>query len=127
MNLLLDTHTLIWFAEQNQQLSEKAKRKIESSDNKVFVSIASYWEISIKLGLKKIKLNYPLKKLMNEAEKHNIQLLPIEPNHILALESLPLHHRDPFDRIILAQAITENFKLVSKDEHFALYKVKRVW
>ena len=127
MNFLLDTHTLIWFLEINPQLSSFAKTTIENDNHKIFVSIASLWEIAIKTQTGKLSLTKTLEEIILEAEKLQIEILLIEPLHVLSLQKLPLHHRDPFDRIIIAQAITEKLQLVSKDEQFDLYKVKRVW
>ena len=127
MNFLLDTHTLIWFLEINPQLSSFAKTTIENDNHKIFVSIASLWEIAIKTQTGKLSLTKTLEEIILEAEKLQIEILLIEPLHVLSLQKLPLHHRDPFDRIIIAQAITEKLQLVSKDEQFDLYKVKRAW
>ena len=127
MNFILDTHTLIWFLEINPQLSSLAKKTIENDSHKIFISIASIWEIAIKVQTGNLSLTKTLEEIILETEKLQIEILTIDTSHVLSLQKLPLHHRDPFDRIIIAQAITENFQIVSKDEQFDLYRAKRVW
>ena len=127
MNFILDTHTLIWFLEINPQLSSLAKKTIENDSHKIFIRIASIWEIAIKVQTGKLSLTKTLEEIILETEKLQIEILTIDTSHVLSLQKLPLHHRDPFDRIIIAQAITENFQIVSKDEQFDLYRAKRVW
>ena len=127
MNLLIDTHTLLWLFSNDDRLSEKARTAIENQNNYVFVSIASFWEISIKLSLSKLDLDIPFERLFDEAEQLNIDILNINKQHLLQLKSLDFIHRDPFDRIIICQAIVENYTLVSTDKIFEQYKVKTLW
>ncbi len=127
MKLLLDTHAFIWFVEDDKQLPIKAKRLIENSKNEIFLSIASLWEIAIKLQLKKIELNQPLEKVMELAVLNGFLFLPILPEHIIALTKLEFFHRDPFDRIIIAQSIVEEQTIITKDKVFGEYGIERIW
>jgi len=127
MKLLLDTHTFIWFVEDDKQLPVKAKRLIENSENEIFLSIASLWEIAIKLQLKKLELSQPIEKVMEHAAFNGFVFLPILPEHIIALTKLEFFHRDPFDRIIIAQSIIEEQAIITKDKVFKDYGVERIW
>lgn len=127
MNYLLDTHVLIWFLNGDKFLSNKARKAIESENANNFVSIASLWEIAIKLSLGRLEMNFPFETISKEFEKNNFQLLPITFNDILILPNLELHHKDPFDRMIICQSITNDFTLISKDKEFADYKIKLLW
>lgn len=127
MNYLLDTHVLIWFLNGDKLLSNKARKAIESENAINFVSIASLWEIAIKLSLGRLDINFPFEAISKELEKNNFQLLPITFSDTLTLSNLPLHHKDPFDRMIICQAITNDFTLISKDKEFARYKIKLLW
>jgi PIN domain nuclease of toxin-antitoxin system len=128
MRLLLDTHSLIWYLEKNPRLSLQTVALIEDSTNEVIVSIASLWEMSIKAGLG--KLNVPLGMSFIQLEQHlkslDFQILEMKTKHLDALMPLPLHHRDPFDRMLIAQAISENATLVSDDGVFPVYGVPLV-
>jgi len=108
VNYLLDTHTFLWFFEGNTNLSKKAKTIIENPKNINFVSIASIWEVAIKTKLGKIKLGISLEDLKTEILKNNIEILPLDFEHIIELSTLDDLHRDPFDRIIISQAISQN-------------------
>ncbi|MDB5282091.1 MAG: twitching motility protein PilT [Bacteroidota bacterium] len=127
MNLLLDTHAFIWFVENDKQLPEKTKKEIENEANIIFVSVASLWEITIKLSLGKLVVKSPLKKIIKEVADNGFELLPILPEHLLALNKLEYHHRDPFDRAIIAQSSCEELAIVSIDLAFDSYKIKRIW
>jgi PIN domain nuclease of toxin-antitoxin system len=128
MNFLLDTHTILWFLDGNQSLSPKARAAIETATTTKFISIASIWEIAIKRGLGKIGSEITLKELMQAILENGFEILPLDFIHILSLSELENFHRDPFDRIIIAQALTENLTLISKDQNFNLYPgVKLVW
>jgi PIN domain nuclease of toxin-antitoxin system len=127
MNLLLDTHALIWLGENDQQLSVTAKAAIESSTNTKFVSVASFWEIAIKAQLGKLVLLNPLDQIIKEIEESDALVLGILPEHTLLIEQLPLHHRDPFDRMLIAQASVEGLTIVSRDPHFLDYGVAVLW
>ena len=119
MNILLDTHTLLWFLTDDAALSPLAKQTIEDLHNQVFISPASYWEIAIKISLGKYQLNESLDSFIeNQLEKNQFLILPILPTHTNAIIDLPLHHRDPFDRMIAATAIEMACPLISTDIAF---------
>ena len=127
MNYLLDTHVLIWFLNGDKSLSPKARKAIESDNATNFVSIASLWEIAIKLSLDRISIKVPFANLGIELEKNNFQLLPITLADTVILSTLPFNHRDPFDRLIISQSISNNFTLISKDKEFSAYEIKLLW
>ena len=128
MKLLLDTHTLLWFIAGSQHLSQTARALIEDAANEKFVSIASLWETAIKISIGKMTLATPFEVLFpHQLAINGFELLPIEIKHTSAIISLPFHHRDPFDRILIAQAIEENMSLVSIDTAFDVYSVTRIW
>lgn len=120
MKLLLNTHTLIWWLKNDPTLFEGAKKAISNPDNLVFISAASAWEIAIKKSLG--KLDAP-DDLETQIEKHNFQLLPITIAHGVAVGKLPWHHKDPFDRIIIAQAICESMTIITRDKKFNSYNI----
>ena len=127
-HFILDTHTFLWYLSGDEILSKKAKSLIEDTNNLKFISIASIWEISIKLNLKKLKLGVSLENLKNEITLNGFEILPLDFEHIITLSSLENHHKDPFDRIIIAQAIYEGFGIISKDNNFEYYKkIKVIW
>lgn len=127
MNLLLDTHALIWFGENDPQLSVSAKDGIESSEHAKFVSIVSFWEIAIKISIGKLTLLKPLSQIITEIEGSDVTILGILPAHTLLIEQLPLHHRDPFDRMLIAQAIGDDLTVVTRDENFHPYGIPILW
>jgi PIN domain nuclease of toxin-antitoxin system len=127
LKFLLDTHTFIWFVNGDRRLSTKAKKEILKSSNKKFISMASIWEMAIKVSLGKLRINYPFKEVFNQIEENGFETLSIIFDHTLLLSQLEFHHRDPFDRLLIAQAISENMKIISKDENFQKYQVKMVW
>jgi PIN domain nuclease of toxin-antitoxin system len=123
MKILLDTHILLWFLTGDEKLLTKERQVIEDTVNTVWVSIASLWEIAIKHDLGKLHLKYGVIGLLNQVEKNGIKILPIEPAHILKLSGLQQIHRDPFDRIIIAQSLQEDLVIISHDEFIAQYPV----
>ena len=128
MNLLLDTHTLLWFLRDDPQLSKMAKRLIEDPGNRKLVSVASCWEIAIKAGLGKLDLAEPSRTLLErEIPANNLEILSISLAHATAVESLPLHHKDPFDRLLIAQSIIEGIPVVGADPIFDVYQIDRRW
>lgn len=128
MNLLLDTHVFIWLSLSPERLSERVTDLLMDETNLWFLSLVSVWEMQIKRQLGKLSLNLPLPELIASQQQTNgLQLLPIELNHIFALENLPQFHRDPFDRLLIAQAITEQIPLLSIDTVFDHYPVQRLW
>lgn len=127
MKYLLDTHTLIWLLNGDDNIPSKVVDIIESPKNEIFVSIISFWEIAIKKSLGKLDIVDSTEKILKEAEDSGIKVLDIKPKHVFYVEKLYFHHRDPFDRILIATTITEKLKIISIDEVFDKYKVKRIW
>jgi PIN domain nuclease of toxin-antitoxin system len=128
MNLLLDTHTLLWFFRDDPQLTIAAKALIEDPANRKLVSVASCWEIAVKAGIGKLTLAESSSSLLHrEIARNHFELLPIYFEHATAVEQLPLHHRDPFDRLLIAQAMLENMPIVSIDKALDSYPIKRLW
>jgi PIN domain nuclease of toxin-antitoxin system len=128
VRLLLDTHVLIWSAGNPERLSDQVTDLLNNTNNSWIFSIASIWEMQIKLQTGKLTLNLPLPELIEtQRQANDLQILPIELPHIYALEGLPNHHRDPFDRVLVAQAIVENIPLVSIDAVFDAYPVNKLW
>jgi PIN domain nuclease of toxin-antitoxin system len=127
MNILLDTHTFLWYLEDSKQLSSKAAEIIENPSNTLCFSIASLWEISIKLGLGKLSLQNSFSELEEVLQQLKIEVLPITFSDTECYLNLPLHHRDPFDRILVAQAINHSLVLVSRDVAFDAYDLQRLW
>lgn len=126
--ILLDTHTFIWFDLQPVRLSTSARSLFLDPNTAIVLSIASIWEMQIKYQLGKLNLRLPLPELIqSQQQTNNIQLLSIELNHIWSLDTLPNHHRDPFDRLLIAQVIAENIPILSDDLLFDLYPVDRIW
>jgi PIN domain nuclease of toxin-antitoxin system len=125
MKLLLDTHILIWYLEGSKQLSEAARLSIDNAENDVLISTASLWEISIKVSLGKLKrpLNLSIKELTQHLEKLGFLILQISPIHLDSLAQLPFHHKDPFDRLIIAQAIADTLPVLSDDSYFYQYPI----
>ena len=126
MRYLLDTHTFLWFINGDRQLSEKAKKAIDNPDAIKRISIASLWEIAIKLNIGKLKIDMTFENLWQQIDKNGFELLPIKFEHTLELCSLELHHRDPFDRMIIAQSLVEDLTLISKDSNVAKYEGLRI-
>lgn len=124
MRLLIDTHILIWFLEGNRSLSNSHQQIITDSQNEVLISIASLWEIAIKISIGKLTLSQPLEDVIKQVNAENIEILPISPEHTLQVSTMPFHHRDPFDRIIIAQCKVENLPIISNDTNFPTYGVK---
>ncbi len=124
---LLDTHTLIWFLEGDSQISAVAKELVLDTDNQLFVSIASLWEMTIKTSIGKLTLTQSLEQITLRLPLEFIELLPIEILHILALQGLPFHHKDPFDRLLIVQTMTEDMTIISIESIFDQYGVKRIW
>lgn len=124
---LLDTHTLLWFFDNDSRLSKKAKIILEKENSKLFVNMISFWEIAIKQSISKIELSQPLEKVIENTFLQNIEIIPLRVEQILTVSSLEFHHRDPFDRLIIANAICQNLNIISKDDAFDNYNVKRIW
>ena len=128
MKLLLDTHVFLWWHGERTKLSPKVLALCEDVTNDMYLSIASVWEIQIKLQLGKLKLSNSLDQIV-ERERHEnaIVLMPIDQMHIYGLTNLPAHHRDPFDRILIAQAQTEALTLLTQDALITQYPVSTLW
>lgn len=125
--MLLDTHIFLWAISDASKLSSQAAETIQASDNEVLVSIASAWEIVIKVGIGKFAMPVPLAPyLQRQLVKHRIAVLPIQLSHLAMLEKLPLHHRDPFDRLLVAQCLEEDATLITVDSQLQRYPVKIV-
>jgi PIN domain nuclease of toxin-antitoxin system len=128
VNILLDTHVLIWLAISPQNLSQPATNLLTDPNNTLFSSLVSIWEMQIKLQIGKLTLNVSLSELIATQQKTNdVRILPIELVHILALDRLPNPHRDPFDRLLIAQAVVTQMPIVSVDTVFDSYPVQRWW
>lgn len=127
MNYLLDTHSIIWFSQNNPKLSKKAKRIISNSENTCFISLATIWEMSIKLKLNKLFLENTLIEFVDELIKRDFILMNIQVEHVITAGSLDLIHNDPFDRLLISQSYLENIPIISKDMVFDNYGVLRIW
>ena len=126
--MLLDTHSLLWFYLDDPKLSDLAKSIILDSSHVKYVSPASYWELAIKIQKKKYSLTKPFEEAMSEAiDLNGFEHLPIEPRHTALLINMDAHHRDPFDRLIVAQALSEGLSILSADSQLDLYGVTRIW
>lgn len=126
MDLLLDTHTLIWFLSDNFQLPRETKKRIENAEI-CLVSVATIWEIGIKKALGKLDLKYQIKEFVAIVEESGFDFLPITKDHVMVNQGLQFYHRDPFDRMIIAQAFSENLIIVTKDLVFEKYEVPLFW
>ncbi|MCA2653893.1 type II toxin-antitoxin system VapC family toxin [Microcystis sp. M061S2] len=128
MNILLDSHTLIWFSQNSPQLSSSAIEILEDRNNLLFLSLVSVWEIQIKVQLGKLNLDISLSEIVKDQTKINdVQILPMKLSHIWTLDTLPYYHKDPFDRLLISQAITENLIILGVDSVFDSYPVQKIW
>jgi PIN domain nuclease of toxin-antitoxin system len=127
MRVLLDTHAIIWHVGLHSSLSEKAVFAIENPLNQVYISTVSLWEMALKISLRKLTLRRSVREIMATCQAAGAILLPVMPEHALAVETLPWHHRDPFDRMLIAQAAYEDLTLVTQDAKFAGYSVPCLW
>ena len=128
VTLLLDTNAFLWFIEGQDRFSLETLRLIEDTSNEVFVSVVGLWEIAIKVSLKKLELTEAFHALIpREMERNNIELLATKLEHFGKLAQLPFHHRDPFDRLLAAQALVENIPVISSDNFLDAYGVSRTW
>lgn len=128
MKLLLDTHAFIWSFDEPEKLSPKALALLADGDNDLVLSVVSVWEMQIKIQLGRLKFTLPLRELVESQKQTNgIQVLPVKLEHVLTLDTLPAPHKDPFDRLLVAQANVEGALLVSRDPLFSSYPVKVLW
>ena len=124
---LLDTHTFLWFANDDSSLSPLARRLVENEET-ILLSMASVWEIAIKVKTGNLRLPLPIEQFIpKQLRRDNIGVLPIEMPHVFEVSRLPLHHRDPFDRLIIAQSLVEKMPVISLDRAFDAYGVTRLW
>ncbi len=128
MRVLLDTHTFLWMAEDAPQLSQNAREAIIKADT-IVLSVASIWELAVKFSIGKLwQSEYDFDQLVRRSiAVCGAELLPIRAEHALKVSTLPLHHRDPFDRMLVAQAMTEGLPLVSHDQHLTRYACEVIW
>lgn len=127
MNLLLDTHAFIWFVEGSAELSEEAKSSIIDDLNVKYISIVSLWEMSIKVGQGKLNLRSPFETVLEDVFNNGFKLLDLKFEHILHNTNLEWHHRDPFDRLLISQALVDGLSVITKDSHFPNYPVSIIW
>ena len=128
MRLLLDTHAFLWWIDDAPELSPLARQTILREDCECFLSVASCWELAVKASLGKIVLREPVERFIPEQLMLNgFRLLPIDFRHVARVESLPFHHRDPFDRLLIVQALTEKLTIVTADAKFSAYDVTCLW
>ena len=128
MRVLLDTHSFLWSITGDDRLSKTAKKTFLNPDNNLYFSAASFWEICIKLSLGKLSLKRGWFKTIQEEMRINaVQWLPVEMQHCVELTKLPFHHRDPFDRMLIAQAMAEYLQLLSRDGRLSAYEIERIW
>lgn len=130
MTILLDTHTFLWFIDDSPKLSQTAKTLIENSENDRILSIASLWEMAIKLSLNKLELDTDddfETFISSQLRINDINILPIQLRHLQSLSQLPFYHRDPFDRIMIAQSQVEQIAFISADQQFDAYGIQQIW
>jgi PIN domain nuclease of toxin-antitoxin system len=128
VRLLLDTHTFLWFIGGSDSLSNTARHSIEDPSNQPFLSMASLWEMAIKISIGRLELSCPFAELIPQQMSLNgIELLDIRIEHVTTVARLPFHHRDPFDRLLIAQALVEEMPIVGADRAFDAYAMTRVW
>ncbi|MBC6432321.1 type II toxin-antitoxin system VapC family toxin [Nostoc sp. HG1] len=123
MKVLLDTHIFIWWDSEPDKLSPNILSLLQRTDTKLYVSVVSLWEIQIKSQLGKLTLSQSLEDIYDSQNKNGISFLSVIPAHVLNLNTLPLHHKDPFDRMLISQALVEGLTLISIDQIFKLYEV----
>jgi len=128
VKLLLDTHAFLWFINGDSNLSDGTRSYIENPDNERLLSIASLWEIAIKVSIGKLEIAFSFERMVKTQIHDNaITILPISASHLDTLAFLPFHHRDPFDRLIIAQSMIEKLTILSRDAAFDAYSIERKW
>ena len=128
MRALIDTSTFLWSISDSDKLSANARQFIADLENDILLSAASLWEIAIKTSLGKLELLLPFNRLIPEQlEQNAITVLPVEVRHLSGIIDLPFHHRDPFDRLIIAQGLAEQLPVITKDAAFSQYPVQLIW
>lgn len=128
MKILIDTHALLWLITDDKKLSTKSKLYFTDPENELYFSMASFWEICIKTSIGKLSLSTSWEQTLKEELSFNsVQLLPISTEHCVQVSKLPFYHRDPFDRLIIAQAVVDELHIMSIDEHFEHYPISLIW
>lgn len=127
MKLLLDTHALIWFVEDDEKLPNSLSTILGNRRNQIFISIATLWEIAIKISLEKLVINKTFEEVLHLIKSNGFEIIPISEDHLSVLLKLPFFHRDPFDRILASQSLVGDFVFVSKDIVFDSYNINRLW
>lgn len=128
MKYLIDTHAFLWGISAPDQLSPISRKLIENTDNEIYVSSAGLWEIAIKISIGKLRLSSPFEQFISQQLGLNqFYILTASLRHYEAVASLPLYHKDPFDRLMIAQSMIENMPIISIDEKFDLYPIRRIW
>lgn len=128
MKILLDTHAFIWWDSDPTKLSGQVLALCQDQQNALLISVASVWEMQIKLQLGKLKLPLPLAELLDsQQQKNHVEVLPVLLEHVLAVQHLPAHHKDPFDRLLIAQGNVENVIIITNDPIFSKYTDKVLW
>jgi len=127
MDVILDTHVAIWFFEDDKRLSKVAVDTIYDLDNMIYVSVASVWEFAIKLSTGKLTFDGGIENFIETILKNEFELLDISPRHTKLVAALPFIHRDPFDRMLAAQAMAEDMTILTVDENVTKYKIKSMW
>jgi PIN domain nuclease of toxin-antitoxin system len=128
VRLLLDTHAFLWLVSDDPRVSRRAREVFSDKKNEVFLSVASVWEMAIKLSLDKLRVQGSLPEVIAQEVRNNaVKVMPVELEHALLVSSLPFHHRDPFDRLLVAQALVEKLVVLSNDDAFDRYSTRRVW
>lgn len=128
LNLLFDAHSFIWWIDEPAKLSATALAALEDENNRLFLSDVSIWEMQIKVQLGKMKLKLSLESLIDNQQRDNkVEILQIKTKHIISLDNLPFHHKDPFDRLLIAQSKVENLTIVTRDQEFPAYGAKLLW
>ncbi len=127
MAFLLDTHTFMWFIEGDKSLPPKSRDIIKDVNNKCFLSIGSIWELAIKYSIGKLRSKTTFSEIGKLIVENDIELLSISMEHIAQVLILPFHHRDPFDRLIIAQGMVENLQIITRDKDFKSYGIEIFW
>ena len=127
MRYLVDTQSFIWFVEDDPKLPASVDVLMEQADTQLIISIASLWEMTIKMSIGKLALSGDIATMLNRVTDNGFTIMPIEPKHLITLSTLDFMHRDPFDRIIISQSISEGIPLISSDDVFSQYPVEWVW
>ncbi len=127
MRYLIDTQILIWSLGLSDKIPKNISKILKDENNEIFISTVSIWEMSIKKSIGKLTLPFELKHIVKVINNLNIRILDISSEHLIKIADLPFHHKDPFDRLIISQAIIENLSVISSDRNFDFYEIKNIW